>query len=1118
MNIENILKKFDNYERDITIQNFISQVNSRYILHNVKENEENFPQYSEELDEKCTSIAFNYLTYGYTFSINNMKDKGEYSLEKSAEILEHVFCFSECKHIYKKYYSIVCALSYYSSSQYSKAFIILQKQAVDTRLANLIKLFLIKDLHELERLIAEIQIDDNLYGKDMERDVVYEKILSLYFINIIQYIYLGNDKFLSKSNEIINDLIEIATINEEPHLWWVFRLLHLINKDYKYKSLWGTIRPLLGDNKIVKNYINANVYKDKAVSELFKSQRECLPKIELENGAIISLPTSSGKTKIAEIAILKSLIDNSNSICLYIAPFRSLAFEVEKSLSSTLGLIGYNVSNLYGSTQYTQIDKALIKEANVIIATPEKAKAIIRGTDGLLERLKLVIIDEGHLVGRKDRYIISELFIEELKIKLDRNNGKFILLSAVLPNLSDFSRWVTGDEDSIGLSNWRPSSQRIGVLNFNNNVDIKWLGSYESFNNRFIESILIKPKRITKTGKEYPAKYFPEDKKEAVGATAVKMLSLGSVLIYVGRSNMVNSQARVVYNIMQENRIKHTWENENDLELVRLSCEEAYGEESEIIKYVENGIICHSSKLPTDVRLSIEKLMANGTAKVIIATSTLAQGVNIGVSTTIISNVYLDEKNIVENKDFWNIAGRAGRAFVDTEGKILYAIDRSKSKDEWSINKQKKEMNNYLDKSKIEEATSGVYLLLRELYIISKKCKIDYEFFLELISENQAIINSNTITSKFSEFINREFDLIDDTLLALNMEYNSSEMVDKSAWVEMCFKNSLAYISAENDADFTKEKVIDMLKARNSAVLNMAGTYDNWSILANSSVPLRVSIAISEMLDDVISEVNSYINSDLSLINLIGYMDKIISKLPTRNTINCIEDKDIFEEIRLAWFEGVPFSEIGKMDINAQKLCSEYYGFHFPWIINTFSKIMKKLGYDAQSKIMENISLMAEAGLPNIGSIKVYLSGIKSREIALEIFNVLDLNEELNLENIKIRMQKVCDNIEKEKIKYSHKAIRWLSVLNLESREKSVKSIKKNKILIKKFKQEERIYVKNINNKFYLCSFDYSVKYEIKKQEVDIVKYIADVRGVWFEHESDGIWKMNSNNPYITLI
>ena len=122
--------------------------------------------------------------------------------------------------------------------------------------------------------------------------------------------------------------------------------------------------------------------------------------------------TSSGKTRIAEIAILETLVNNPHSKVLYLAPFRSLSYEVEESMEKMFSPLGFTTTFLYGGGQYSKLDKALIENSNVIIATPEKAKAIIRADDDIADGIDLLIIDEGHLLGADERLIKIELFIE----------------------------------------------------------------------------------------------------------------------------------------------------------------------------------------------------------------------------------------------------------------------------------------------------------------------------------------------------------------------------------------------------------------------------------------------------------------------------------------------------------------------------------------------------------------------------------------------------------------------------------------------------------------------------------------------------------------------------------
>src|SRR5690606_22555760 len=126
--------------------------------------------------------------------------------------------------------------------------------------------------------------------------------------------------------------------------------------------------------------------------------------------------------------------------------------------------IGITVSQLYGGSLFSKIDEKLIQDTDVIIATQEKAKALFRSNSELIKTIKLVILDEGHLLGGGERDTRNELFMEELRFHVHRNEGKFIVLSAVLPNPEDLSLWLTNSDDNIFDSDWRPSEERMGIL------------------------------------------------------------------------------------------------------------------------------------------------------------------------------------------------------------------------------------------------------------------------------------------------------------------------------------------------------------------------------------------------------------------------------------------------------------------------------------------------------------------------------------------------------------------------------------------------------------------------------------------------------------------------------
>lgn len=322
------MKLFNKYETDTTIQNYIAQANSRFILYNANEPFENFPKYTVALDEKCLHIAFSYLNFGWCFFEEEQKDKANYCIEKAAEILEHLYAYKECGKTYKEFHNLVCALAYYVSSQYSKSFIVLKYYTYDTSLAKILKLFLVRNFGDLEVEIKNIKFLDSSNIKETE-SFVYTRILARAVSHMMQYVFDGNRNALMEAKKILLDLIDLSQINSESHLWWIFRLLYLVFEEYEEASLWTVLPPIIGNQEKCIDYIRANIYKQPSVVELFKSQRECIyESLSGDEGVAIGMPTSSGKTKIAEISIIKTLSDYPDALCVYIAPFRSLANEI----------------------------------------------------------------------------------------------------------------------------------------------------------------------------------------------------------------------------------------------------------------------------------------------------------------------------------------------------------------------------------------------------------------------------------------------------------------------------------------------------------------------------------------------------------------------------------------------------------------------------------------------------------------------------------------------------------------------------------------------------------------------------------------------------------------------
>lgn len=145
---------------------------------------------------------------------------------------------------------------------------------------------------------------------------------------------------------------------------------------------------------------------------------------------------------------------------------------------------------------------------------------------------------------------------------------------------------------------------------------------------------------------------------------------------------------------------------------------------------------------------------------------------------------------------------------------------------------------------------------------------------------------------------------------------------NSSSWIDDVFRSSLAFIQAKQDQSFSEEKIIEILKARNSGVIKLAGEGTKWHSIASSSVPLRASLVIEHRIDELLKYIRKYIDSDRGfedLLSLVMELDIFIDSLPI-SKIEGIEIGANFSKIREGWFSG---TSIHILEKRARK-CKKY--------------------------------------------------------------------------------------------------------------------------------------------------------------------------------------------------
>jgi replicative superfamily II helicase len=417
------------------------------------------------------------------------------------------------------------------------------------------------------------------------------------------------------------------------------------------------------------------------IVELWPSQRMALEAGLLDparNALVVRTPTSSGKTRMAEAAIVDAISAGTlDTCCVYIVPFRALATEVEAGLGATLGDLGIRVSSLFGGYETSELENHLLSNSNVLILTPEKLDLVLRADPTFAVRLKLIVVDEGQLLGDENaRAIRLELLLTRLRRAAP--DARVLFLSAVVPNVDQVARWLApGAQEPLDQS-WRPTRLLTGVFRWS---DDRGRIDYEGQTDYFVPYVLMRQIRslgLTPVRREpTKPKPWPKSVAETAAELALHFQRIGPVAVFAAQPRNCAAVCKALVTGLRlrvedggaADVIGPDGQAEID-ELVTLAAKHL-GSQHELVGWLRLGIAYHHARVPEALRVRIEDAFRSGALQILVCTTTLSQGVNLPVKTLIVSHTLRDKDEYVSVRDFWNIAGRAGRANHETRGQVI---------------------------------------------------------------------------------------------------------------------------------------------------------------------------------------------------------------------------------------------------------------------------------------------------------------------------------------------------------------------------------------------------------------------------------------------------------------
>ncbi|MDI7740567.1 DEAD/DEAH box helicase [Lysinibacillus fusiformis] len=761
---------FDNIINDIYFNILKSKIRKTKVVSKIK-------------ISKYIKLAVQLEILGFSKGLFSEKETKK-ALEIAGLIYEYLSVFERNnnldKYIHDTRYNLRAAICYNQSDGEAKSLVVINKlnenligyiqsndknKTIDTYIILLLGLVLERKFKEVINLIHESKIE-NIYNRlneynlsvkyallpsDSEQN--FYKFFRKSIINLSNYMLNGKRKYLiSARKEILFCSNFFKDIR--PSMKWLINRYETVLENMLSNSIWSNL-PF--DREYKKVLVNSGIF------EVWKTQKEIIKKDFLSKNrktAAISIPTSAGKTLIAEWFIYNQL-KSEGATAIYVVPTNALANQIELNLSQHLHPLGISVATAIGGMDFDEYEFKFYKEIDILIVTPEKLQMLLRNNLGFIENVKVVVIDEFHKIGIGERGQILEQALIGLNL-INPKNISYCFISGMMSNSKSISKWLTNDSGSFNhIDDWRPTRQRFTSCKFNVSK---------------AEKIPLKPRQRNERY-TIPGELHYVDRNIFTNQKFNRVIpSITSATISFGKSAKIETRlysyvSDIVQKITNYNEttlvyfetpasvkgfcknLNYTPYNKSDnLTKLRAKIIEHFGNNHPMLKYLDKKVIYHYGNLPKDIRYEIELAVKEKKIEVVVATSTLLEGIDLPISNLVIASPYnynstTGKNELIQFADFYNLVGRVGRALKETDGLAILVepvcnrqaleergqIRQYEFLDEFlNVNKEKEftvdsTLNKFdiregdgLKKSKSNEHLTSFIMLLREHALLEK--------------------------------------------------------------------------------------------------------------------------------------------------------------------------------------------------------------------------------------------------------------------------------------------------------------------------------------------------------------------------------------------------------------
>ncbi|KAM9238080.1 helicase POLQ-like isoform 1-T1 [Dugong dugon] len=431
----------------------------------------------------------------------------------------------------------------------------------------------------------------------------------------------------------------------------------------------------------------------KGIEKLYEWQHTCLTlnSVQERKNLIYSLPTSGGKTLVAEILMLQELLCRRKDV-LMILPYVAIVQEKISGLS-TFGMeLGFFVEEYAGSKgRFPPVKRR--EKKSLYIATIEKGHSLVNSLieTERISNLGLVVVDELHMIGEGSRGAVLEMTLA--KILYTNKTTQIIGMSATLNNVEDLQEFLQAE---YYTNQFRP-------------VELK---EYLKINDE-IHEVDSKAENGITFSRLLNHKYSDTLKKmdpDRLVALVTEVIPNYSCLVFCPTKKNCENVAEMICKFLSKEYLKHR--EKEKCEVIKNLKNIGGGNLCPVLKRtIPFGVAYHHSGLTSDERKLLEEAYSAGVLCLFTCTSTLAAGVNLPARRVILRAPYV-AKEFLKRNQYKQMIGRAGRAGIDTVGEsILILQEKDKQQVLELINSPLENCYSHL----VQEFTKGIQTLFLSL-------------------------------------------------------------------------------------------------------------------------------------------------------------------------------------------------------------------------------------------------------------------------------------------------------------------------------------------------------------------------------------------------------------------